>query len=78
MPRMELEGAGTFDAEEGRRLVLAIEENAGLDILPMAVKIRKLTKYFPSGPWSPRTAVSWNLRDLPADYKRSNECLSWK
>ena len=39
MLRMELEGAGTFDVEEGRRLVLAIEENAGLDILPKTDKI---------------------------------------
>ena len=33
MPRIEVEGAGTFDVEEGKRLVLAIEEDAGVDIL---------------------------------------------
>jgi hypothetical protein len=33
MPRLILEGAGTFDVEEGKRLVLAIEEDAGVDIL---------------------------------------------
>lgn len=33
MPRVEVEGAGTFDVEEGKRLVLAIEEDAGVDIL---------------------------------------------
>jgi hypothetical protein len=33
MPRLEVEGAGTFDVEEGKRLVLAIEEDAGVDIL---------------------------------------------
>ena len=33
MPRLEVEGAGTFDVPEGKRLVLAIEEDAGLDIL---------------------------------------------
>jgi ferredoxin len=33
MPKVEVEGAGTFDVEEGRRLVLAIEEEAGVDIL---------------------------------------------
>ena len=32
-PRIEVEGAGTFDGEEGKRLVLAIEEDAGVDIL---------------------------------------------
>jgi ferredoxin len=31
--RIEVEDAGTFDVEEGKRLVLAIEEDAGVDIL---------------------------------------------
>ena len=33
MPKLEVEGAGTFDVPEGKRLVLAIEEDAGVDIL---------------------------------------------
>lgn len=33
MPRIEVEDAGTFDVEEGKRLVLAIVEDAGVDIL---------------------------------------------
>ncbi|CAN5206903.1 hypothetical protein BH18ACT10_BH18ACT10_18630 [soil metagenome] len=33
MPRVEVEGAGTFEVEEGKRLVLAIEEDAGVDIM---------------------------------------------
>jgi hypothetical protein len=33
VPELEVEGAGTFDVEEGKRLVLAIEEDAGVDIL---------------------------------------------
>lgn len=33
MPRLEVEGAGTFEVEEGKRLVLAIEEDAGVDII---------------------------------------------
>ncbi|HEV8045285.1 MAG TPA: 2Fe-2S iron-sulfur cluster-binding protein [Rubrobacter sp.] len=33
MPRIEVEGAGTLDVEEGKRLVLATEEDAGVDIL---------------------------------------------
>ena len=33
MPRIEVEDASTFDVEEGKRLVLAIEEDAGVDIL---------------------------------------------
>jgi len=33
MPRLEVENVGTFDVPEGKRLVLAIEEDAGVDIL---------------------------------------------
>ena len=33
VPRIEAEGAGTFGGEKGKRLVLAIEEDAGVDIL---------------------------------------------
>ena len=33
MPRVEVDGVGAFDVEEGKRLVLAIEEDAGVDIL---------------------------------------------
>ena len=33
VPKLEIENAGTFDVEEGKRLVLAIEEDAGVDIL---------------------------------------------
>ncbi len=33
MPKLEVEGVGTFDVPEDKRLVLAIEEDAGVDIL---------------------------------------------
>ncbi len=33
MPRLEVEDVGTFDVPENKRLVLAIEEDAGVDIL---------------------------------------------
>ena len=33
MPSLEVEGVGAFDVEEGKRLVLAIEVDAGVDIL---------------------------------------------
>src|SRR3712207_2372420 len=33
MPRLEMEGVGAFDVEEGKRLVLAIEEDAGVDVM---------------------------------------------
>ena len=33
MPKLEVEGVGEFDVEEGKRLVLAIQDDAGVDIL---------------------------------------------
>ncbi len=33
MPKLEVDGIGAFDVPEGKRLVLAIEEDAELDIL---------------------------------------------
>ncbi len=33
MPKLEVDGVGTFEVEEGKRLVLAIEEDAGVDIM---------------------------------------------
>jgi ferredoxin len=33
LPRLEVEGVGAVDVPENKRLVLAIEENAGVDIL---------------------------------------------
>ena len=33
MPELEVEGYGTFDVEEDKRLLLAIEEDAGVDIM---------------------------------------------
>ena len=33
MPKLTVEGYGTFDVAEGRRLVLAIEQDAKVDIL---------------------------------------------
>ncbi len=33
MPELEVEGVGTFDVDEDRRLVLAIEEDAGVNIM---------------------------------------------
>jgi ferredoxin len=33
MPRLEVEGVGVFDVEEGKRLVLASEEDAGVDVM---------------------------------------------
>ena len=43
MPKIEVESAGTFDVEEGKRLVLAIEEDAGVDILHRCGSYAKCT-----------------------------------
>ncbi len=33
MPKLTVDGFGTFDVPEGKRLVLAVEQDAGVDIL---------------------------------------------
>ena len=33
MPKLTVEGYGSFDVPEGKRLVLALEEEAGVDVL---------------------------------------------
>lgn len=33
MPKLTVDGYGTFDVPNGKRLVLAVEQNAGVDIL---------------------------------------------
>jgi len=43
VPKLEVEGAGTFDVSEGKRLVLAIEEDAGVDILHRCGSYAKCT-----------------------------------
>ena len=43
MPRLEVDGVGGFDVEEGKRLVLAIEEDAGVDILHRCGSYAKCT-----------------------------------
>ena len=43
MPNLEVEGVGTFDVQEGKRLVLAIEEDASVDILHRCGSYAKCT-----------------------------------
>lgn len=43
MPKLEVEGVGKFDVTEGKRLVLAIEEDAGVDILHRCGSYAKCT-----------------------------------
>ena len=43
MPKLEVEGVGTFDVPDGKRLVLAIEEDAGVEILHRCGSYAKCT-----------------------------------
>ncbi len=43
MPKLEVEGVGPFDVLENKRLVLAIEEDAGVDILHRCGSYAKCT-----------------------------------
>ena len=43
MPRLEVENVGAFDVPENKRLVLAIEEDAGVDILHRCGSYAKCT-----------------------------------
>jgi ferredoxin len=43
VPRLEVEGAGAFEVPENKRLVLAIEEDAGVDILHRCGSYAKCT-----------------------------------
>ena len=43
MSKLEVEGVGTFDVPDGKRLVLAIEEDAGVDILHRCGSYAKCT-----------------------------------
>jgi ferredoxin len=43
MPKLEVEGAGTFDVEDGKRMVLAIEEDAKVDIMHACGSYAKCT-----------------------------------
>ena len=43
MPMLDVEGVGMFDVEEGKRLVLAIEEDAEVDILHRCGSYAKCT-----------------------------------
>jgi hypothetical protein len=42
MPKLEVEGMGSFDVEGGKRLVLAIEEDAGVDIMHVCGQLREV------------------------------------
>ena len=43
MPSLDVEGVGTFEVEEGKRLVLAIEKNARVDIMHACGSYAKCT-----------------------------------
>jgi ferredoxin len=70
VPKLEVEGAGTFDVERDKRLVLAIEEDAGVDIMHVCGSYARCTtcriQYLDGEPEEMTQAelMALNMRDL--------------
>ena len=81
MPKLEVEGAGTFDVEEGKRLVLAIEEDAEVDIMHFCGSYAKCTTCrveFLEGEPEDMTEAErtiLGMRDLLGEARRSCQIL---
>jgi ferredoxin len=81
MPKLEVEGVGTFDVAEDKRLVLAIEEDAGVDILHRYGSYAACTtcriEYLKGEPEKMTRAEVWALesRDLLGQVRLSCQVL---
>jgi ferredoxin len=70
MPRLEVEGAGVFEVERGKRLVLAIEEDAGVAIMHACGSYARCTtcrvEFLEGEPsaMSQAEVMALNMRDL--------------
>jgi ferredoxin len=70
MPRLEVEGAGVFEVERGKRLVLAIEEDAGVAIMHVCGSYARCTtcrvEFLEGEPsaMSQAEVMALNMRDL--------------
>ena len=77
MPRVEVDGVGTFDVEEGKRLVLAIEETE-CPTGAMGLEVRRRTRAPMRSRWGPpagraarrRCGARLVNRDLPQEVVR--------
>src|ERR687898_3555494 len=81
MPKLEIEGVGTFDVPEDKRLVLAIEEDAGVDIMHRCGSYAACTtcriEYLEGEPEKMTRAEVWVLesRDLLGRVRLSCQAL---
>ena len=81
MPKLEVEGVGTFDVPEDKRLVLAIEEDAGVDIMHRCGSYAACTtcriEYLEGEPEKMTPAEVWVLesRDLLGRVRLSCQAL---
>jgi ferredoxin len=81
MPKLEVESVGTFDVEEGKRLVLAIEEDAGVNIMHRCGSYAACTtcriEYLEGEPEKMTRAEIWVLesRDLLGQVRLSCQAL---
>src|SRR5215203_3420973 len=81
MPKLEVEGAGTFDVEGDKRLVLAIEEHAGVDIMHVCGAYARCTtcriQYLESEPEKMTQAelILLNMRDLVGEVRLSFQAV---
>jgi ferredoxin len=77
MPRLEVEGVGAFEVEEGKRLVLAIEEDAGVDIMHACGSYARCTtcrvEFLEGEPEDMTQAelMALNMRDLVGEVRLS-------
>jgi ferredoxin len=81
MPKLEVEGMGTFDVEGGKRLVLAIEEDAGVDIMHVCGSYARCTtcriQYLEGEPEEMTQAelIVLNMRDLVGKVRLSCQAV---
>jgi ferredoxin len=81
MPRLEVEGVGVFEVEEGKRLVLAIEEDAGVDIMHACGSYARCTicriRYLDGEPEEMTQAelMALNMRDLVGHVRLSCQAV---
>jgi ferredoxin len=81
MPRLEVEGVGAFEVEEGKRLVLAIEEDAGVDIMHACGSYARCTtcrvEFLEGEPEDMTQAelMALNMRDLVGEVRLSCQAL---
>lgn len=81
MPKLEVEGVGTFDVEKGKRLVLAIEEDAGVDIMHVCGSYARCTtcriQYLEGEPelMTQAELMILGMRDLVGEVRLSCQAL---